>query len=202
MATFGLKGDSRERGSFMSMQGGSAYPYDNERSRTRPLRRWLDSFRRDPGRHITPASVIHTAEGRNRASVIRRSDELPHLDHVLTRESYDWHYFDLHAANVGTANTMLSRELKGRHLQMIAIGGSIGMSCFHDSLRVFILCPRWLDSPTTSRTLKTPTNTYGDSRHWIIRSVRKGPPHRRPGFPPYCISLRRRHALLHHPSPG
>ncbi|KXX74929.1 General amino-acid permease GAP1 [Madurella mycetomatis] len=130
MATFSLKGDSRERGSFMSMQGGSAYPYDNERSHTRPLQRWLDSFRRDPGRHITPASVIHTADDRNRASVIRRSDELPSLDHVLTQVSHDWHYFDLHAANVGTANTMLSRELKGRHLQMIAIGGSIGTGLF------------------------------------------------------------------------
>jgi amino acid transporter len=35
-------------------------------------------------------------------------------------------YYDLKTANSRTANTSLSRELKGRHLQMIAIGGSIG----------------------------------------------------------------------------
>jgi amino acid transporter len=35
-------------------------------------------------------------------------------------------YYDLKSANARTASTSLSRELKGRHLQMIAIGGSIG----------------------------------------------------------------------------
>lgn len=34
--------------------------------------------------------------------------------------------YDLRAANVKIANSTLSRDLKGRHLQMIAIGGSIG----------------------------------------------------------------------------
>lgn len=37
----------------------------------------------------------------------------------------DRHY-DLRAANAKTANTALARELKGRHLQMIAFGGAIG----------------------------------------------------------------------------
>lgn len=37
-------------------------------------------------------------------------------------------FYDVRAANARTANTGLSRELKGRHLQMIAIGGSVGMS--------------------------------------------------------------------------
>jgi amino acid transporter len=35
-------------------------------------------------------------------------------------------YFDTRAAAYNTANTGLVRKLKGRHLQMIAIGGSIG----------------------------------------------------------------------------
>jgi amino acid transporter len=35
-------------------------------------------------------------------------------------------YYDIKNANARTANSSLSRELKGRHLQMIAIGGSIG----------------------------------------------------------------------------
>ncbi|KAK7420887.1 histidine permease [Neonectria punicea] len=41
----------------------------------------------------------------------------------------DRHY-DLRAANAKTANTALARELKGRHLQMIAFGGAIGTGLF------------------------------------------------------------------------
>lgn len=36
------------------------------------------------------------------------------------------HYYDIQSAMLETANSGLARELKGRHLQMIAIGGSIG----------------------------------------------------------------------------
>ena len=86
------------------------------------VRRFFDSFRRDPGSHITPKAAINTMYGGSRAS-----DEASTSDRLPSHESHRGaHYFDLRAANLGTANTLLSRELKGRHLQMIAIGGSIG----------------------------------------------------------------------------
>jgi hypothetical protein len=97
---------------------------------------WLDSFRRDPNRRITPKTVVPVVHD-NRGSaaysdypgeggVLEGVDpaELPN-----TREHrHGGHYYDVYAANLSTANTMLARELKGRHLQMIAIGGSIGES--------------------------------------------------------------------------
>ncbi|KAK4141902.1 putative amino-acid permease [Dichotomopilus funicola] len=39
-------------------------------------------------------------------------------------------YYDLREANARAARTLLARELKGRHLQMIAISGSIGTGLF------------------------------------------------------------------------
>lgn len=69
-------------------------------------RRVLDSFRRDPNVTTTPKSSATT----------------------------DGKVFDVESAAANTANSPLARRLKGRHLQMIAIGGSIGMPlawCFH-----------------------------------------------------------------------
>jgi yeast amino acid transporter len=61
--------------------------------------RIIDSFKRDPNAHvIKPAQAANPRE----------------YDHA--------------AAAAGTANSGLATKLKGRHLQMIAIGGSIGPS--------------------------------------------------------------------------
>ncbi|KAI9821589.1 MAG: glyceraldehyde-3-phosphate dehydrogenase 1 [Thelocarpon impressellum] len=64
--------------------------------------RAIDSFRRDPNTSSTPRQAIG-ADGKA---------------------------FDLEGAAQRTAESPLSRKLKGRHLQMIAIGGSIGTGLF------------------------------------------------------------------------
>lgn len=70
-------------------------------------RKFWDSFKRDPNTTVTPKGVVG---GNGRV-------------------------FDPYAAAAGTAHTGLVRKLKGRHLQMIAIGGSIGMFSISTSSR-------------------------------------------------------------------
>lgn len=65
-------------------------------------RRVLDSFKRDPNMNMTPKGNLG-ADGK---------------------------VFDVESAAQNTANSPLARKLKGRHLQMIAIGGSIGTGLF------------------------------------------------------------------------
>lgn len=88
-------GSMRESLSYAARTPAPRQPEDESR-----LRRWAESFRRDPKGRMTPKNAFVGAAGRN--------------------------YFDLRAANYRTAHPLLSKELKGRHLQMIAIGGSIG----------------------------------------------------------------------------
>jgi amino acid transporter len=63
------------------------------------MTRIVDSFKRDPTITATPPGDVG-ANGK---------------------------VFDTEAAAQRTAESPLARKLKGRHLQMIAIGGSIGM---------------------------------------------------------------------------
>ncbi|KAL3417263.1 General amino-acid permease GAP1 [Phlyctema vagabunda] len=103
-----------EKHSLRSIKAGSPSPdyssgFGNEPSyeettiiRPRLASRIFDGFRRDPSLHITTTGVLGV-NGR---------------------------VFDPEAAAKATANTKLSRKLKGRHLQMIAIGGSIGTGLF------------------------------------------------------------------------
>ena len=66
------------------------------------MRRFLDSFRQDPTQHATPVGAVG-ANGK---------------------------VYDAEAAAGNTASSPLARKLKGRHLQMIAIGGSIGTTSY------------------------------------------------------------------------
>jgi hypothetical protein len=74
------------------------------------IRRWLDSFKRVEGVPISGHHGYHINDG------------LPEPAQFGDR------LYDVRAANSRTANSGLARDLKGRHLQMIAIGGSIGTS--------------------------------------------------------------------------
>ncbi|KAM3485665.1 hypothetical protein MY8738_001195 [Beauveria namnaoensis] len=74
--------------------------------------RWVDSFKQVEG----SPGIINGGY-----YVTRGSEEMP--------RDPERHY-DLHAANARTANSALVRDLKSRHLQMIAIGGSIGTGLF------------------------------------------------------------------------
>ncbi|KIV99173.1 uncharacterized protein PV09_09127 [Verruconis gallopava] len=87
-------------GSFGGDSPSSHYYVDEHRSGV--INRVVDSFRRDPRAHTTPKGTIG-ADGK---------------------------VFDVEGAAIATAESPLARKLKGRHLQMIAIGGSIGTGLF------------------------------------------------------------------------
>ena len=99
----GVLNSSPESGSLDSNAFGATEPYDDEvKPQASFPRRALNSFKRDPNLRATPRGVI-TANGEA---------------------------FDVEAAALNTADSPLARKLKGRHLQMIAIGGSIGTAFF------------------------------------------------------------------------
>ena len=129
LAAYGGKGggDSFGQGSSWSIREpfgvGTVPAWARGRHRQEPpLRRFIDSFKRDPGRRVSTHGIYgHGHPDPYRDQAADSSSDNPR------EQNHGSHYFDLHAANVRTANTSLARELKGRHLQMIAIGGSVGM---------------------------------------------------------------------------
>lgn len=108
MSTIKTREDSVAQGSSHTMR---EPVYDDEASDS-VASRVFDSFRRDPGRRVTPLDPKDEAAIRAEAG---------RAEHDGLR------YYDIHQATLQTAHSGLARKLKGRHLQMIAIGGSIGM---------------------------------------------------------------------------
>lgn len=118
-------------GSNYSTRHEPAYNHFPFRSRPGPgpgrVSRFIDSFRRDP--HARVAS---------RRYVPPRPTSSPSGTGSDT-DVEDGRYYDHKGAIYNTANPLLARELKGRHLQMIAIGGSIGTGLFVASGKVLYL---------------------------------------------------------------
>jgi len=94
---------------------------------------FIDSFRRQ-----NPPSYYSSS---NRSSLPRSLTYCDDFDVDLERHQpiqrrprhkhkEDGRFFDLRSASTKTASTLLARELKARHLQMIAISGSIGTGLF------------------------------------------------------------------------
>jgi amino acid transporter len=88
-------------GQYTSPPDSSTFDYDQGQNHNQPRSwstRFIDSFKRDPNAHATPSSSLG-ADGKS---------------------------YDIESAANSTVEAPLARHLKGRHLQMIAIGGSIG----------------------------------------------------------------------------
>jgi len=98
-------------------------------STTRGLRghaaRFVDSFRREDG---MSANNLGSADFQMTDGPPPPDDGFG--DDQVPRGHRGERYYDIRSANARTASSLLSRELKGRHLQMIAIGGSIGTGLF------------------------------------------------------------------------
>ncbi|KAI1336414.1 amino acid permease-domain-containing protein [Xylariaceae sp. FL0016] len=114
---FPIKEDSIAPGSSYTMRE----PLYDERARPGLLDRLIDGFRRDPNQRVTPKNPLNEIQAAE-AAELRRP--------MLGRRGSRDHYYDLRLAALQTAQSSLARKLKGRHLQMIAIGGSIGTGLF------------------------------------------------------------------------
>lgn len=100
-STFETSTSSSGEGSGSGIAVHGTYEEKPAKSRNVAKRAW-DSFKRNPDYHITQKGAVR-ANGQ---------------------------VFDVETAAMATAESPLARKLKGRHLQMIAIGGSIGTGLF------------------------------------------------------------------------
>lgn len=142
------------------------------------LQSWADGFRRDPNQRISPLDPIHDILTAGAGSLRRPS---------LPRASGQ-HYFDMRMAALSTAQTSLLRRLKGRHLQMIAIGGSIGMWSPASAPRCIEAGIRFLGARPAD-----------PERHRSLRGLGPFPGHWGPRVASDRLPVHRRHALLHRP---
>lgn len=113
-------------------------------------RRFIDSFKRDPNAHVTKDSERTVTKGG----------------------------FDHEAAARATANSGLARKLKSRHMQMIAIGGSIGAFS--------LTCCKLVTDTCRNRSLR---HIWRSALEW------------RSGFPYHRLRYHRHHDVLHRASP-
>jgi yeast amino acid transporter len=112
MNMFTIKEDSLAQGSSYTMRE----PLYEDIPPPTSLERFIDGFRRDPSQRITPVDPLRDILPEDEAS----------SNHPMLAGQQSQQYYDVRWANLQTAQTQLARKLKGRHLQMIAIGGSIG----------------------------------------------------------------------------
>ena len=92
-----------------------------EAEQSRPIKssihtRIIDSFRHDPNQHMTKAGDIETSDQHR-----QNEDGIPESEGSSRSEGYD-----VESAIKNVAISPLAKKLKNRHLQMLAIGGSIG----------------------------------------------------------------------------
>ncbi len=152
MAEKGFKRDGSSSSPGSSFTGATQPVYDEGVAQRESLpRRVWDSFKRDPNAYATPKGVVG-ANGK---------------------------VFDVATAAQATADSPLARKLKSRHLQMIAIGGSIGKGPVHIHL-------------VNADTL----------RHRSFRRVWEGSCKRWPGKPGTRLRPYRCHVVLHSPCAG